>query len=142
MTTMHRNERAGDVNDEGLDLSHGRLDQVFWQDGFLFGIVFSDRPRLLTLHLELPVATDHPLYTGKRDGEIYCYRRAELNFDDYRIDDSGEAHFRFAEDTDGEVDLGSFHAISRGTDGSWTIEGSFGWLKVSARRCSLLFATS
>ena len=125
--------------DSDIEIGIGSAEQVLWQDSYLLGIRFDENPRLMTLHLELALARDHPLYSDPLPNEARCYARARIEFSDYRILNESAPQFRVSIEPDGAGDLGGLYSIRQKHGGLFSVEGEFGDLEVRASSAALTF---
>lgn len=105
---------------------------VDWQDSFVLG--WRQEHERLVFSVLVSLWPGHPSYTPPPPNDWTCYRAAELIFDRARkVAGLKEMQdVRPAIDADGSVDYGNIDSLARNDDGTFTVSGEFGEVRVTA----------
>jgi hypothetical protein len=105
---------------------------VDWQDTFVLG--WRQEHERLVFSVLASLWPGHPSYTPPPPGDWTCYRAAELIFDG-ATNVTGLKEMKDVRptiDPDGSADYGNIDWFSRNDDGTFTVSGDFGEVRVTA----------
>lgn len=113
------------------------LDQVYFEDSFVTGLIESDAEILFLLDLVL--RENHPRYEPPRANEQYCFRPAKLTFAKPRRVVWEEKNFRPTTDAGGAIDYGNLDWMEAIGEDTYRLEGSWGAVSISSDPPSIAF---
>ncbi|MEU4383698.1 hypothetical protein [Promicromonospora sp. NPDC023805] len=108
---------------------------VYLEDSWVLGVHLE--PGLAVLEVDVVLTESHPQYTAPSAGEQFCYRRAQIRFEEVSsVCWTGQGLVKAAVDATGERDFGSIDEFEVDGD-SFSLEGDFGRLEIESRRPGL-----
>lgn len=106
------------------------LSGVYLEDSYVLAIHECD-DRLI-IDLDAVLTESHPSYEIPKDGDQYCYRRAQLSFSGVNSVEWSRKRFTKFTDAAGEVDYGNIDSFLKDGD-CYSLAGDWGSVRI---RCS------